>query len=520
MSSPISSASEYNSALDDTINSSLSPEQLDFSLTESDIENVNISKEWNDLMNPNQRKNPDARESSRLLLDSLKNNNMNNAGPPQKSPSKSLNNETLDSTLSTVSLDMSGVGSANGSSTLSFVSSSDETGSGLLMSDEEVSITTTTNGGDPVTTGSSSSVTAPKPSPVSGATGGGGDDSLTAKDSKDTTHNVSLLPADDDQPTEPGHSQSQKDAIKIYSSLEEFDKNLPDTVTLLTTPHGSKVYLVGTAHFSESSQNDVSLVMRNVQPNVVMLELCPSRVHILKYDEKALLEEAKDINLAKIQSIVKTNGTINGLFYILLLNMSAKITKKLGMAPGGEFRRAVDEASRIPDCLIQLGDRQINITLQRALRGLSLWQTVKLIPKLLIMDDDITAEEVEQCKQKDLLEEIMLEMAGEFPAFGRVFVEERDLYLCHSLQLAALRQELPNGTVRPVNVVGVVGIGHAAGIVKQWGKVESSAIASILTIPPASFSHRAAKFVLKYGTLGLCAYGVFRFVRPRLSKWL
>lgn len=229
MSSPISSASEYNSALDDTINSSLSPEQLDFSLTESgkhlsaasstinlskyyfsDIENVNISKEWNDLMNPNQRKNPDARESSRLLLDSLKNNNMNNAGPPQKSPSKSLNNETLDSTLSTVSLDMSGVGSANGSSTLSFVSSSDETGSGLLMSDEEVSITTTTNGGDPVTTGSSSSVTAPKPSPVSGATGGGGDDSLTAKDSKDTTHNVSLLPADDDQPTEPGHSQSQK----------------------------------------------------------------------------------------------------------------------------------------------------------------------------------------------------------------------------------------------------------------------------------------------------------------------
>lgn len=285
MSSPISSASEYNSALDDTINSSLSPEKLDFSLTESDIENVNISKEWNVLMNPDQRKSQDPRESSRLLLDSLKNNNMNNnagaaasAGQPQKSPSKSLNNETLDSTLSTVSLDMSGVGSADGSSTLSFMSSSDE--ASALLSDEEVSVT---NG---VT--SSSSVTAPKPSPVSGMVGGG-DDSFTAKDSKDTTHNVSLLPADDDQPTEPGHSQSQKDTIKIYSSLEEFDKNLPDTVTLLTTPHGSKVYLVGTAHFSENSQNDVSLVMRNVQPNVVMLELCPSRVHILKYDEKALL---------------------------------------------------------------------------------------------------------------------------------------------------------------------------------------------------------------------------------------
>lgn len=485
MSSPISSASEYNSCLDET----LSPSKLDLSLTESDIENVNLSQGWNELLVPGvgQKSTPrDPKESSRALLDSLKNNNL--AEGDQKIPS-------LDSTLN---LDGTTSG-GDGSSTLSFLSSSDE--ASALVSDDETS----------------ASVTAPKPSLVSGVE----DDSTTVKDSKDTTHNVSQIPVDDeDQVTEAGTSQiSQKDALKIYGSLEEFDKHLPDTVTLLTTPEGSKVYLVGTAHFSENSQNDVSLVMRNVKPNVVMLELCPSRVHILKYDEKALLEEAKDINLAKIQSIMKSNGAINGLFYILLLNMSAKITKKLGMAPGGEFRRAVNEASRIPNCLIQLGDRQINITLQRALRGLSLWQTIKLIPKLLIMDDDISVEEVEQCKQKDLLEEIMLEMAGEFPAFGRVFVAERDLYLCHSLQVAALPQQLPDG-IRPVTVVGVVGIGHAAGIIKHWGKVDSASIASIVTIPPASFSHRAAKFVIKYGTLSLCAYGVFRFVRPRLSKFL
>lgn len=48
--------------------------------------------------------------------------------------------------------------------------------------------------------------------------------------------------------------------IKIYDSLEEFEKNLPPTVTVLDTPFGSKVYLVGTAHFSEDSQDDVSFV--------------------------------------------------------------------------------------------------------------------------------------------------------------------------------------------------------------------------------------------------------------------
>ena len=37
--------------------------------------------------------------------------------------------------------------------------------------------------------------------------------------------------------------------------------SLPDTVRVLTTDEGGKVYLVGTAHFSERSQEDVSQVI-------------------------------------------------------------------------------------------------------------------------------------------------------------------------------------------------------------------------------------------------------------------
>lgn len=50
--------------------------------------------------------------------------------------------------------------------------------------------------------------------------------------------------------------------IKIYDNIEEFDRNLPSTVTLLSNEFGSKVYVVGTAHFSKESQDDVSLVIR------------------------------------------------------------------------------------------------------------------------------------------------------------------------------------------------------------------------------------------------------------------
>lgn len=305
-----------------------------------------------------------------------------------------------------------------------------------------------------------------------------------------------------------------EEKIKIYRTLEEFDQNLPDTVTLLTTDAGAKVYLVGTAHFSENSQDDVSFVIRNVQPHIVMVELCGSRVHILRHDEKTLLEEAKDINFSKIRNIISSNGLINGALYILLLSMSAKITKELGMAPGGEFRRAVAEVHRLPNCLVHLGDRPISITLQRALHGLSFYQTLKLVWKLISFDEEITPEEVEQCKQKDLLEELMKDMVGEFPAFGDVFVHERDLYLCHSLQVAALPQD-PNQAPR---VVGVVGIGHAKGIAENWGKVTQDQIAKIVVIPPASLGNRVFKFTIKYGTLALIGYGVFRLIRPRLKN--
>ncbi|KAH8242831.1 hypothetical protein KR032_002556 [Drosophila birchii] len=321
-----------------------------------------------------------------------------------------------------------------------------------------------------------------------------------------------LVPAVIDQP------QTKRD-IKIYDNIKDFDENLPPTVKLLNTPFGSKVYLVGTAHFSEESQDDVSYVIRNVRPDVVMVELCPSRIHILKLDEKTLLEEAKSINIPKIRGILQTHGYINGIFFILLLQMSAQIAKDLGMAPGGEFRRAFEEIHKLPGCILHLGDRPIRITLYRALRALSAWQTMKLVWRLTFTDS-ISIEEVEECKQSDLLEKLMQEMAGEFPAFSDVFVRERDIFLCHSLQLAALPQAAPGAQqIRPVRVVGVVGIGHANGIAKMWGTVDPKKIPAILEIPPASLGQRICTYTLKYGLIGLGCYGAFRFLRPRLTRF-
>ena len=209
---------------------------------------------------------------------------------------------------------------------------------------------------------------------------------------------------------------------------------LPENVTQYTSKSGAQVYIVGTAHFSEASQNDVSKTIEVLNPDVVMVELCQSRMGVLKYDEESLLKEAQDVSLAKLRMAIQESGVLSGVMQLLLLSMSAHVTKQLGMAPGGEFRRAAKEAKKVPGCCLILGDRPIQVTLGRAMGSLSMWQKTKLAWHLIFSRDDISKEDVEKYKQKDMIAEMLAEMTGDYPELSRVFVDERDKYMAALLQ--------------------------------------------------------------------------------------
>ena len=262
--------------------------------------------------------------------------------------------------------------------------------------------------------------------------------------------------------------------------------------------------------------------------------------------------------------------------YLLLLSMSAHLTKELGMAPGGEFRRAFREAHSVPGCLVHLGDRPISITLKRALGSLSIWQKLKLGFNILTSKDSITKEDVEKCKQKDLLESMLEEMAGnssgvfkyrlftwrnnfkktyrnpcccliifksckyqpkyqyassfsgEFPALSRVFVQERDLYLAHSLKLAANRPfghhspsveySVADSILEEPVVVGVVGIGHVPGIVENWETVKPEDVARVVVIPPMSATERLTRIGIRLSFAMIALYAGYRVFRNPISK--
>jgi len=307
------------------------------------------------------------------------------------------------------------------------------------------------------------------------------------------------------------------------------EPELPKTCQVLVSARsGARVYLIGTAHFSKESCEDVSLVIQGVQPDIVMVELCKARTNILHLDEETILEEAQNLDFEKSLEIIRSQGTVQGVMYLLLLSMSAHLTKELGMAPGGEFRRAFTEAKKVPGCMVHLGDRPINITLKRALAALSSWQKIKLGWNILTSKDSITKEEVEKCKDRDLLENMLAEMAGEFPAISQVFVAERDLFLAHSLQMAAdaipVHALGPDGQklegFNPPTVVGVVGIGHMPGIIKHWGKVTKEQVKEVVKVDPPSVMSRVLRFTVKTAFYGGCLYGAYRVCRGPVSRML
>ncbi|UJR34326.1 hypothetical protein I4U23_021729 [Adineta vaga] len=205
-------------------------------------------------------------------------------------------------------------------------------------------------------------------------------------------------------------------------------------------------------------------------------------------------------------------------------NMILALDQHPRMAPGGEFRTAFREAQKVPGCQIVLGDRPVGITLKRAINSLSTWKRIRLAWSLLTSKDKITNEDVEKCMEHDMLEKLLLEMSGEYPELSRVFINERDQFLSYSLRKCTQRIPIEtneSGFV-PSTVVGVVGIGHVQGIVKQWNLPPLNDVQHLmkLTLDDKPIRHSSfgnyASLSLKLVCLGAIIAGVVQYTRYRL----
>ncbi|MGZ7049236.1 MAG: TraB family protein, partial [Methanobacterium sp.] len=210
--------------------------------------------------------------------------------------------------------------------------------------------------------------------------------------------------------------------------------------------------IIGTAHVSEKSIEKVRKTILEKNPDVVAVELDINRYHNL-LNEKQGKTEKKDF---QIRELMKGDKLTLFLVSGFLSYMQRKIGDDLGVKPGSEMLAAVDTANEI-GARIALIDRDISVTLNRAIKKMSFFEKMKfiygIIAAFFAKDEEI--EDIESITEGDALEEVMQYFKDTSPKAYDVLVTERDAYMAK--MLLSINEE---------NVVAVVGAGHQNGIKK------------------------------------------------------
>jgi pheromone shutdown-related protein TraB len=272
--------------------------------------------------------------------------------------------------------------------------------------------------------------------------------------------------------------------------------NQSDTQTVLT--FGDREFiLLGTAHISRESVDEVAGLIAEYQPQRVCVELDQGRFQSLNQDQRW-----QNLDIFKI---LKEQKAFLPLGNLVLSASQKRMGLDMGVKPGEEMKAAIDTASAagIPVSLI---DREIQVTLRRAWGLSGLWGKNKMLAALLagaFTNEKITPEELEKLKQKSALQGMLEEVADFLPSAKKVLIDERDEYLAKKLFLAPLPGEN--------KILAVVGAGHVPGMIRWLGELHEGKVTPEVTpievVPPPSLLARALPWLISVLVIGLIAWG-------------
>ena len=225
---------------------------------------------------------------------------------------------------------------------------------------------------------------------------------------------------------------------------------LVDTISVAD----AQITLLGTAHVSRASAEQVQQHMRSGEYDAVAIELCNSR-HTALLNPNALAK----MNLFEVLRTGKAPMVIASL---ALGAYQQRIAEQFGIEPGAEMRAAIDCAKQF-DMPVYLIDREIGITLKRVYHNVPWWRRMYLFSGLLasvVTSEKVSEEDIEQLKQGDILESTFSQFADQAKDLFDPLIDERDQFMA-----ARLWQEAQNSSQpKPSHILAVVGAGHLQGI--------------------------------------------------------
>ena len=272
--------------------------------------------------------------------------------------------------------------------------------------------------------------------------------------------------------------------------MTQSDFKLPASVHHLNLD-GKNIYLVGTAHVSKKSVEDVSDTIETVNPDAICVELCAAR-------HKAIIQRDnwKKMNIFKI---IKEKKALFLLAQLIMNSFYRRIGEQLGVQPGAEMVEGIKQAEKTGAELV-LADRDIEITLKRVWRNLNFLNKLKMASHILaslFVGEKIDESLIEKIKEQDQFETILETFSQSFPEVKKRLIDERDIYLAQKIRNA------PGTTV-----VAVVGAGHVPGIQNHIHKNEP--IAPLIEVPPKSIIPAILKWAIPALIITLLVAGFFK----------
>lgn len=213
---------------------------------------------------------------------------------------------------------------------------------------------------------------------------------------------------------------------------------------------GKEIVLIGTAHVSKISAEQVKEIILTTHPDSVCIELDADRYHSITHPD--------DFKQTDIVQVIKTKKTGFLLANLILSSYQKRLAKQMDVQAGQEMIAGIECAKEIKAQLV-LADRNIQTTFMRIWHKHSFWQKFKLMSTIfmsLFEDEKISEEDLEKLKESDMLQAALDDVSKELPTIAQVLIHERDQYLAYKIKNA------------PGNkIVAVLGAAHIPGILNE-----------------------------------------------------
>lgn len=234
----------------------------------------------------------------------------------------------------------------------------------------------------------------------------------------------------------------------------------------------AEIRIIGTAHVSQQSVDEVRAAIEEFKPDIVAIELDSARYTAVK-------KQARDPSVSDVLEVKNFNSL---LVQWLLAYLQRKIGIDVGVEPGAEMKIAIQEAEQrgIP---IGLVDRDIRLTLLRFWSSLGIIEKIKMFWALIVsiaeIDNGLEID-IESLKEQNVIDAVMEEFRKFSPNGARALIDERDAFIAH--QLILLKVQKPEG-----RILAVVGAGHRQGISAYLDNPKTLPPFDPLTREPKSF---------------------------------